>query len=170
MPFISIDMRPAAYLSWPPATVTETTQIVENKLEGTGACALCLLNQHRLTRRLRPSESRGTFGLDELPLEFTDRALEIIPPLGHRPREGRVGEMRRVVDAGPILLGTNVGFERVFHSFEVGDHGFDLKGPLASALDAEPPQAIEPLADPAVLGEPFALKIRRLPGRGTLTR
>ncbi len=78
--------------------------------------------------------------------------------------------MGRVVDAGPILLGTDVGFERVRHSLEVGDHGFDLKSPLAGALDADPPQAIEPLADAAVPGEPFALIIRRLSGRGTLTR
>ena len=94
---------------------------------------------HRLTRRPRSGESHGTFGLAELPLEFTDRALEIVAPLGHRPREGRVGEMDRVVDAGPILLGTDIGFERVRHSFEVGDHGFDLKGPLTGAVHAEPP-------------------------------
>jgi hypothetical protein len=47
--------------------------------------------------------------------------------------------MGRVVDAGPILLGPDVGFERARHPFEVGDHGFDLKGPLTGALDAEPP-------------------------------
>src|ERR1700722_2173987 len=106
---LNLNLRPATYLSRPPATVTETTQIVENKLEGTGACPLCLLNHHRLTRHSRPGESHGTFGLGELPLEFTDRALEVVAPLSHRPREGRVGEMRRVVDAGPILLEPDVG-------------------------------------------------------------
>jgi len=116
----------------------------------------------------RPGEFRGTFGLGELPLEFTDRALEIIAPLGHRPCGGRVGEMGRIVDAGPILLEPDVGFERVRHFFEVGDRGFDLKSPLAGALNAEPPQPIEPLADAAVLGEPFVLIVRRLSGR-TLT-
>ena len=76
--------------------------------------------------------------------------------------------MRRVVDAGPVLLGPDIGFERVRHSFEVGDHGFNLNRPLARALDAELPQAVEPLADPAVPAEPPALITRRLRGGGKL--
>jgi len=51
---------------------------------------------------------------------------------------------------GPILLGADIGFEHVRHSFEVGDHAFDLNGTLVRAFDAELPQAIEPLANSAV--------------------
>ena len=44
-------------------------------------------------------------GVLELAFQLIGRALEIVAPADRRLGVGRIGEMRRIVDAGAVLLG-----------------------------------------------------------------
>ena len=43
--------------------------------------------------------------------------------------------MRRIVDAGPLLLGLDLAFEIAGHALELGDHAFDLRDLAALLVD-----------------------------------
>src|SRR5262249_18825485 len=60
-------------------------------------------------------------GILELALELVGRALEVVAPPDRRLGIGRIGEMRRIVDAGALLLGRDLAIEIGRHAIEVGD-------------------------------------------------
>jgi len=69
----------------------------------------------------------------ELLAQLMDRRIEVVAPLHRGLGEGRIGEMRRVVDAAALLLGDDLVVELLRHALELGDHRFDL-GDLATFL------------------------------------
>jgi hypothetical protein len=126
--------------------------------------------------RNMPLLTEGDFDLGKLLSRFGDGAPQIIASLRHRPRTSRVGKMARIKDLGAIFLGAYLGFQRTRHFFKIGDRGYDLLDPLARGVDADLPQAIEPLAnlriptiqlagrDPVFgCGRPEAASVREIP-------
>ena len=53
--------------------------------------------------------------------------------------------MRRIVDAGAVLLGGDLALEVGRHAVEVGDHAFDLRNAAPLLVDLKFPQANERL-------------------------
>ena len=54
--------------------------------------------------------------------------------------------MRRIVDAGAVLLGLDLAFEVAGDALELGDHAFDLRDLAALLVDLEFLQADERFA------------------------
>ena len=73
--------------------------------------------------------------------QVVDRALQVFFALVRGLGIGRIGEMRRVLDAGTVLLDLDLALELDGHPFELGNHGFDLHGPAALLVHLEFPQA-----------------------------
>ena len=87
----------------------------------------------------------GAFRLGgaQLLLQFLDRGEEIVAPLHRRLGESRIGEMRGVVDAAPLLLGDDLVVEIARHALELGDHRLDLRDLTTLLVDLEALQADE---------------------------
>ena len=77
--------------------------------------------------------------------------------------------MRRIVDAGAVLLGLDLAVEVGRHAVEVGDHAFDLRNPAPLLVDLEFPQANERLTRLHRLILPRSPESLR-PGRSRTTR
>src|SRR2546423_506593 len=78
-------------------------------------------------------------GLVELPFELISRTFEILAPLNRGFGIGRIGEMRRIMNTGAILLDLNLAIEVRGHAFEFGDHGLDLRDPAPLLVDLKLP-------------------------------
>src|SRR5271156_5763757 len=65
-------------------------------------------------------------GLVELSRQILRRTLEIVPPRARGARISRVGKMRYIGYAGPLLLGCDFTLELPRHLGKLGDHRFDL--------------------------------------------
>ena len=79
----------------------------------------------------------------ELALELVGRALQIVAPPHRRLGIGRIGEMRRIVDAGAFLLGRDLAIEVGGHAVEIGHHALDLRNAAPLLVDLKFPQANE---------------------------
>src|SRR5215475_13081536 len=82
-------------------------------------------------------------GVVELSLELADRALEILAPLDRGLGISRIGKMRRIVDAGAILLDLDLAVEVDGHALELGHHRLDLRDLAPLLVDLKLPQADE---------------------------
>ena len=82
-------------------------------------------------------------GVLELALQLVGRALEVVAPSDRRLGVGRIGEMRRIVDTGAVLLGCDFAIEIGRHAIEIGDHALDLRDPAPLLVDLKFPQANE---------------------------
>ena len=67
---------------------------------------------------LSNASPKRLLGVVELALELVGRALQVLAPLDRRLGVGRIGEMRRVVDAGALLLGLDLALELGRDAFE----------------------------------------------------
>ena len=76
-------------------------------------------------------------GVVKLGLELVGRALEVFAPRHRGLGIGRIGEMRRIVDPGAVLLGLDLALEVDRHAVELGDHALDLSDPPALLVDLE---------------------------------
>ena len=81
----------------------------------------------------------------ELSLQFLDRGEQVVAALDRRLGEGRIGEMRGVADAAPLLLGDDLVVEFLRHALELGDHRLDLRDLPALLVDLEALQADQPI-------------------------
>src|SRR5688572_23519139 len=84
--------------------------------------------------------------LVELGPKLGHRALEVLTPLHGGLGIGRIGEMRRVVNAGTILFGLDLALEVARDAIELGNHAFDLRDPAALFVDLKLLQANERFA------------------------
>ena len=79
-------------------------------------------------------------GLVELSRQFLRRALEIVSPRARGARISRVGKMRYIGYAGPLLLDCDFTFEFPRHPGKLGYHRFDLRDAAARFVDLEAPE------------------------------
>src|SRR5215469_3482947 len=79
-------------------------------LVGALARLIALVEQLDLLELLEGLAERGARVL-ELTARLVGRALEVLAPLHRGLGVGRIGEMRRIVDAGALLLGLDLALE-----------------------------------------------------------
>ena len=82
----------------------------------------------------------------QLGLEIVGRGLQVVAALRGGLGEGRIGEVRRVVDAGAFLFCEDLVVEFPGHAFELGDHGFHLRYLPALLVGMEPLEPDEAVA------------------------
>src|SRR6185295_3910610 len=73
------------------------------------------------------------------------RALQVVAPRDRGLRVGRVGKVRRIMDAGAVLLDRDLAVEVGRHAVEIRDHAFDLRNAAPLLVDLEFSQANERL-------------------------
>src|SRR5262245_43667108 len=112
---------------------------------GPVAQLVALVEQLDLAHLLERLAERG-LGVLELELEVVDRAQEVLAPEHRRLGIGRIGEMRRIVNPGSVLLALDVAVELAADALELGDHRLDLEHPAAPLVDLKFLQANECLA------------------------
>src|SRR5690242_18161935 len=103
-------------------------------LVGALARLIALVEQLDLLELLERLAERR-LGVVELTLELVGGALEILLPPHRGLGVGRIGEMRRIVDAGALLLGLDLAVEIGRHALELGDHALDLRDLAAPLVD-----------------------------------
>jgi hypothetical protein len=74
-------------------------------------------------------------GILELHAQFVGRTGEVFTALDGRLGIGGIGKVRRIVDAGTLLLGLDLMLEIDRHTLEVRDHALDLGDPAALLVD-----------------------------------
>jgi hypothetical protein len=77
------------------------------------------------------------FRLFELAAQFRRRVFQVVAPCAGGAGIGRVGEMARVANAGPLFLRENFAVEIGRHPHELGDHRLDLGDAPALLVDLE---------------------------------
>src|SRR5262249_4285112 len=82
-------------------------------------------------------------GVVELSSELVGRTFEILTALYRRLGIGRIGEMRRIMNAGALLLDPNFAFKLRRDALEFGNHAFNLRHPATFFVDLEFLQADE---------------------------
>jgi len=106
---------------------------------------LVALVEHLDLLHLIESFRESTLGVFQLALEVDRRAPQILAPLDRGLGVGRVREMRRIVNAGALLLRLDLAIEVAGDSLEFADHDLDLSDLAALLIDLEPLQANERL-------------------------
>src|SRR5215475_4616892 len=94
-------------------------------LLGAFALLVAFVQQLDLLKLLESIVERR-LGVVELYLQLVGRTLEVLAPLDRRLGVGRIGEVRRIMDAGAVLFGADFAVEIAGHAVELGDHALDL--------------------------------------------
>jgi hypothetical protein len=95
-------------------------------VHGAFAHLVALVEQLDFLELLEGFGKRRT-GVVELAFKIIGRTLEIVAPGDRRLGVGRIGEMRRIVNPGSLLLGQDLAIKIDGHAIEVGNHGLDLR-------------------------------------------